>query len=185
MNTRRGVSLAELLVVLSGCAVILSLTGQLMHRAMRTQSETRHFFDLERTADRLASDFRRDIRAARSVAAEDSERGEGALAALELNDDVSVEYLRQGAIVVRTAMRPGGQSSREEYPLSAAMDVRIEVEGSPQRATLSVVCATPEAPKAGSLQMSRCEPLIDVRAVAIVGRDHRFEQNADREEGKP
>ena len=53
-HRRRGVSLTELLVVMTACTVVMTLTSQLICRVMRIQVESRAHVDVERNAMRLA-----------------------------------------------------------------------------------------------------------------------------------
>lgn len=58
---RRGVSLIELLVVMSAATVILTLSTGLIHRIMHAQSKARGLAEIERTTLRLGNRFRRDV----------------------------------------------------------------------------------------------------------------------------
>jgi hypothetical protein len=68
MPIRRGISLVELMLTLSACCVILTMSAALIHRALHAQSKSRRFFDGERNAQRLGESFRRDVHAATSAA---------------------------------------------------------------------------------------------------------------------
>ena len=65
----RGISLVELLMAMGGVSLVLTSSAMLLHGVMRAQSESRRFFDDERTSARLARQFRVDVHAAAQVAA--------------------------------------------------------------------------------------------------------------------
>ena len=54
---RRGVSLVELLVVMSAATVILTLSTGLIHRIMHAQSKARVLADMERTTHAAGRQF--------------------------------------------------------------------------------------------------------------------------------
>lgn len=183
MNLRRGTSLIELMVVVTGCAAFLSLSGQLLHRAMRTQSESRRCFDAERTAWRLAKDFRRDANAALAATTAADDVGAGGLLRLELPGERIVAYRRDGASIVRTEKQGDDAASRETYSLPTATAIAVEFNESTRLATLSIG-SDPEdeaAPPPTRLRDAR----IDVEAVAAVGRDRRFSAANASEEATP
>ena len=75
MTHRRAASLAELLVIMSACTIILTTSVQLIHRAMHSQSASRVFFDCERSAQRLSQQFRSDVHEATSGKIKDGAAG--------------------------------------------------------------------------------------------------------------
>jgi len=182
MTTRRGTTLVELLIVMTGCAAFLSLSGQLLHRALKTQSESRRFFDAERTAWRLAEDFRRDVHAA-DAATTDGAGGAESLLRLELPEHRVVVYTREGASIVRTLTRPDGPAARELYPLPARSAIEVEVDDAGRLVTLLIEAeeADPEAPPPTRINEAR----IHVEAVAQLGRDGRFDAADAGEEVTP
>ena len=107
MNHRRGISLIELIVVISGVSVVLGVSVGLLHRVMRTQSNTRHFFDSERAAMRLSGQFRKDIHAASEVFVSDNSTEGKPLIHLTLHDGWAVDYFTSTTAVVRTSSKEG------------------------------------------------------------------------------
>lgn len=171
MNRRRGASLVELLVVVSSTAAILSLSAELIYRGMRTQSESRRFFDGERAAWRLAKDFRNDAHAASEATVAPEAVGADGLIRLEQADGRVVVYRRDGAKIVRMASSPGAAESREEYPLAAGTTAEVQFDDATRLATLSVVKEPADA--AAAPPRSVREAPIELEVLAIVGRDHR------------
>ena len=67
MTKRRGVTLTELLVVLSVCSVVMTISIALIQRAMHAERRSRTFFNLQRSSLRLADQFRADVRQASAI----------------------------------------------------------------------------------------------------------------------
>jgi hypothetical protein len=185
MNTRRGASLIELLVILSASTVVLTLTGVLLHRAMRIQTLSRAHVDAERTTLRLSEQFRSDVHQARALSSQPGNDGEVFLR-LELADGRVAEYSRTNGAVLRSESGGDRPTWREEYAIPGAGALRIEQESAPQRLVMTIILKPAERPvpngqaPAGTrfVPMSLC-------AEAVVGRDLRFAtQPASREAQK-
>jgi hypothetical protein len=180
MKTRRGTTLIELMVVITGCAALLSLSGQLLHRALKNQSESRRYFDLEHTAWRLAHDFRRDVNAAETATTPDAD---DALLRLELPADRRVAYSRDGASLVRTLTRADGPPARETYALPEGAVVAVEFDEQAQLITLSVTGESTKNDQAPPTRINDARLAVD--AVAQLNRDGRFEASGRGEEETP
>ena len=186
MRRRRGFSLIELIAVMSGCSVVLSMSAALLHRAMQTQAQTRYFFESERTALRLSGDFRRDVNRAVTAEAGDSSLADGVFLQLQLDEGQEVEYRRRSEAVVRTLSRAGEPVSREEYLLSSDMEIAVSEEASSRRILLSITTDPrrkfrrnlPTAVAAASIR----EAPISLQVSAVVGRDRRFALAASGQE---
>jgi hypothetical protein len=178
MRRRRGISLIELLAVLSGCSVVLGLTASLLHQTMRAQSHTRDFFDVERNAQRLARQFRSDVHAAAADSIDDGnadEASDGDLLRLRLPDGETITYQRAAEKIIRIASQRDAPTAREEYALSELMEIDVREADSPQRFVLSIT-STP-------LQPSRDVPsspaniraaTVNLEVEAAPARDLRF-----------
>jgi hypothetical protein len=178
MTIRRGATLIELLVVMTSCATFLSLSGQLLHRALKAQSESRRFFDAERTAWRLAHDFRRDVHAADAATTGDAV-DEDVLLRLELPDGGMVDYRCEGARVVRLLKRPDEQPSRETYGLPPGAAVSVEVEDATRLVTLLIEA---EKPAPGALPPTSVNNArLRLESVALAGRNAQWKP----QEGDP
>jgi hypothetical protein len=187
MIRRRGTSLVELLTVISGCAILLSLCGVLMHRSMQTQARTRYFFAVERTAMRLADQFRADVHRASGVETLDDELNDGAFLQLELPEGETVEYRREGASVVRLRSRDGEVVAREVFPLASVGELSLEEEEEPPRLVLTIA-ADPEdsLPSLDRPAAGVRESPISFQVAAVVGRDRRHAAaDADDQEASP
>src|SRR2546423_5521940 len=126
---RRGVSLVELLVVMSAATVILTTTAALMHRIMLAHSKSRAFVDCERTSLRLANAFRSDVHQAISATTTDEPPPEGIFLQLELPAGQRLEYHREASAVARI-LRDGERiASRETFSFPAGIDIAIKKDG--------------------------------------------------------
>src|SRR5262245_16262682 len=114
-KTRRGVSLTELMVLMSATTMILSMSAMLLHRAMRVQVDSRAFADAERSAARLSRQFREDVHAATSAVLEKSKLNKDVFVQLKLPVGESIEYSRVNGNVRRSVIRSGKVAAREGF----------------------------------------------------------------------
>jgi hypothetical protein len=138
MKSRRGISLAELLLTMSACTVVLTTSATLIHRALHTQSRTRSFGNSQRSAMRLADSFRRDVHAARSATIGDAAQDGSPLILLEMTGGQSVEYRQDGGRIERLHKAGGGVTAREAFGFPAGSQAKAE-QPSPQLVRLSIV----------------------------------------------
>lgn len=166
----RGASLGELLAVLTGLGVAMAVATGLVHTGMRQQSISRLELERDRTAMRLARDFREDVRQAASVrlanAAEDAELeaaddGTRSLVQLTLTDGRRIDYrtTRQGVTRLR-----GGDERRvhEDYVFGVPMDW----DATRDNGCLVLSGVTPE--QSDRPHMPRASAPLDVRVVAAI-----------------
>jgi hypothetical protein len=183
---RRGISLVEVITLMSGVTLILTMTGTLLHRAMQTQLQTRHFFDGERNALRLSNQFRAEVHQARSASINESASADGELLRLELEGNETVAYQRQQESVWRVLSRDDQPVSREEYRLGAAGEISVRREESPSRLVLTVEAekdAPPPGPNDPPARV-RDAPL-SFQAEAVLSRDRRYAEPAAGQGGAP
>jgi type II secretory pathway component PulJ len=136
MTTRRAMSLVELLVLMSAASLVLTMSAALLHRAMRTQSESRAFYDAERCATRLARQLRRDAHQATAASVENAGQDSNVFLRLQLADQNTVEYSRSGSDLLRTSSA-AGKVSREAFAFPSRIELNIRQEGS--RLLLTIV----------------------------------------------
>ncbi|MFV2067973.1 MAG: type II secretion system protein J [Pirellulales bacterium] len=147
LPTRRlGTSFVELLVVMSTATVILTTSATLIHRILHAQSKAYAFFDVQRSALRLSSQFRRDVRQATDA----SIRGEGAEAVLTLPSagDQLVQYRLVDGDVLRVLSIQGTAVSQEEFTFPADTEWILEERTDPRRLILTL--AARPSKKAGT-----------------------------------
>ena len=175
----RGISLVELLMAMGGVSLVITSSAMLLHGVMRAQSESRRFFDDERTSARLARVFRADVHAAAQVAAPAGER----LVAFTLPDGGTIEYRHSAdhRQIERRLLTPGNEApvAREDYSLAgpcaavvtvAERQIHLELgaEGADGALAPPGVVRPPRTPA----EAKRKPPALVVEAV--LGRDLRF-----------
>lgn len=170
MNRRAGISLIEMLIVISVMSITLGLAVMTIGFLMRAESGATQAFAASNMLSRLAADFRRDARAAREAEiGADDEPGE---LRLILPEGRTVIYRGNGRSVERLVRQEEKLRQREVYRLGSE---RIEfqvTEEEPRLASLSVttrlkaVTNTEGAPAGTRV----------VRIEAVLGRDRRFER---------
>ena len=183
INSRRAVSLVELLVVMSACTVVISLTGGFLCRVMRIQVESRSRVDVERNALRLSDQFRRDVHQARSVEVRDTDARGGVFLRLQFADGKHAKYSRRQGTVLRQASGVRNQVSREEYVFPAACQLTIAEIGTPKRIVL-MMASGPHDDVSGDDKPIALPVRVPVslHVESLVGRDLRFALATMREE---
>jgi type II secretory pathway pseudopilin PulG len=186
MRTHRGTTLIELLVIMSATTVVLSLTSVLLHRAMRTQQQARAQADVERSALRLAEQFRRDVHQARAADVDEANLGNDVFLLLDLVDDRTAAYSLVDGTVLRVLSQENKPVAREEFAFPAQCQLDIRQAESPTRFVLTITAAASQIPAADVKQPLRMSPIpASFQAEAVVGRDLRFAAvAADREESE-
>jgi hypothetical protein len=161
MRSRRATSLAQLMVVMSACSVILTMSAELIHRMMRTQSKARSFFDIERSTVRLSHQFRRDAHAAIAATADDVSLNKGIFLRLRLPDEQTVEYQHQNQNVIRVLSKSGKPVSREEFSFPSTIKLSFREEASPRRFILAITAEPEQTPS------SNDHPPLSLQAVPV------------------
>jgi type II secretory pathway pseudopilin PulG len=183
ISKRRGAfSLAEMLVVMSVCTVILTMSTSIIQRAMQAQLRTRSYFDVERNALRLSDQFRRDVHQATAADVANS-ADSGVLLRLALPSGQIVEYRHAEGMVLRTLSRSGASQSHEEYSFTSSTETGIREENAPRRFVLTIASDPhEEGPVAKGRPGKFHEPPVSVRVEASLGRDWWFAETAADQE---
>lgn len=145
MNRRRAISLIELLLTMSACSVILTMSATLIHRAMHAQSKARAIFDGERAALRLSEHFRRDVHAATAAETDGMSLGAGVVLRLTLPDRQTIEYRRAEGTVQRILIAGNATQAREEFKFPAGT-LAVVHKVSPSLLTLSITTPLEQPP---------------------------------------
>ncbi|WP_254512295.1 hypothetical protein [Anatilimnocola floriformis] len=125
MKHRRGISLVELIVVMSGCAVLLSLSAALLQRVMQAQIRSRSDADLQRTLLRLDQMVRSDVHAAADAEVDPAKLPTGVVLRLALPDSV-IEYRQQKTELQRVQLSGNDIKSRETFSLPREIALEIK-----------------------------------------------------------
>lgn len=175
----RGISLVELLMAMGGICVVITTTAMLLHGVMRAQSESRHFFDDERTSARLARRFRADVHAAERIA----DGSAGVITTLELPGGESIEYrLADDSRGIQRRLLASGDplpTARDDYPFAGPCAAVVSVAGpllvleiGAEGGDGTLAAPGTVAPPRTPTEARRKPPALVVEA--ILGRDLRF-----------
>lgn len=126
MHKRRGISLVELLVTMSACCIILTMSATLIHRMLHVQSRSRAFQNAERSALRLERSLRRDAHQTREVIPNKEPQQAELLLQFELPKQQRVEYRQADGQVSRLLLEGDRVIAREDFAFPATTTFRVE-----------------------------------------------------------
>jgi prepilin-type N-terminal cleavage/methylation domain-containing protein len=185
MRSHRGFSLVELLLALSACGVILTLSTGLIECIMRAEMRARKYVHVERTALRLASMFRNDVWQASEAAISSDDNKAGQVLRLTLAAGRSLEYRQQSGTIVRTLLDGEQVISRDSFAFPIEAEIQFE-QTSPR---LVLLCVTkPPAPTGSepeALPHHAFAPPVHLEISARVARDGPFQRDSLEKEGHP
>jgi hypothetical protein len=184
-GTRRGISILELIVVLSASTVVLSLSSVLLQRVMRIHIQSRADLAVERTVLRLSEQFRRDVHQARAAVTNRAELGENTVLRLTFADDEPVEYSYDSGILERVQSKGGNRLAREEFAFPANSDLTIESPGTPQRLILTITTSRSTDGDEQRVPARKLTIPLGVQIEAVVGSDWQFAGAAPPTEAQP
>jgi hypothetical protein len=163
---RRGYALIEMVLVIGGLTIILSLCGGLLHTLLRLDRAGRDSLSDATTLARLARQFRQDVRASR-------EAKPGGPGSLELTrpDGPSVSYRIEAGRLLREEREKGAVRRRESYGVTRLGPVAFDADGSIVRLML-------EKRPAGPVALARPAVMVEAaldkdRATARNGGDQK------------
>ncbi|WP_425614074.1 type II secretion system protein J [Anatilimnocola sp. NA78] len=159
-TNRTGVTLVELLVTMSACAVLLTLSITLLHRMLHVQKRAIAATDIQRTLWRLETTFRSDVHRAQPAESEPNAH-ETLLIRLQLKPNQIVEYRSEEAALERVLLTKGELTSRERFAFSQSIQATVSRD---QAGLVALAITTKDIPVAGS-------PIAFLVA-ATPGRDH-------------
>lgn len=166
---RRGSLLAKMVIVMSCLSILITLSGSLLFRLFRQQSDMTLDIVQTGTWARMARDFRTDVHNAKSVRPT-GDNGD----ALELSvEDGTVTWLAAEESVRRIHRPSDSQTTIEETPgeryLCREAGARFSLSETDGRGSLAVLQVNPAEPSNGQVEART----LTVRAA--VGLDRRFE----------
>jgi hypothetical protein len=168
---RKGISLGELLIVMSAAMIILTISATLMHRIMHTYSKTRAFVDVERTSLRLANTFRSDVHQATAATTTDPPASGDTFLRLTVAGSQRVEYRRDKGTITRVLLDGDRLVSRETFALSPAMDVVVKKDGD-RLVALAITAGSGEGTSTGNDSTLPAYAIpVNVRIEAVLNRD--------------
>ena len=161
----RGVTLVEMLVVVTAASVLLGLVTVVLHTTFRAERKLRDQLALHRTIDRLARQFRADVHAAGSQRQAD----EGQRLILNLPGQQAAEYRITDTRIIRTLQQNAHVRHREAYALPTGVTAQWESITDDERSVTAIVIIRGSDPKNKAAQRT-------IRIEATPGRDRRFVQ---------
>jgi hypothetical protein len=164
----------ELLLVMSACTVVLTLSSALIVRAMRTQMQSRAYGDAERNALRLSEQFRQDVHAAKSAATSNAAQRGNAFLKLQLATGQQVNYYLADGTVQRQKSGNSHPSSRESFVFPAGIELSVRELSLPPRISLAVwLDPASEVSSEIPRQISLIPP-VSLHVEAVLGHDLRL-----------
>ncbi len=167
----RGISLVELVVVMSAATVILTISAALLHRMLLTHSAARAFTDVERTSLRLANTLRSDVHQARSATTTEAPVTEGPFLQLELPSDQRIEYRHEQTEVLRILLDDERIVAHEAFRFQQEIEVAARKDG-PRLLTVSIQSHQPSAKSedGGPASAAHAVP-VHLHVQAVINRD--------------
>lgn len=156
MIKRRAFTLIELSVSMTAGSALLIMAIGLLHQSMSLASTARERSDHQRTLNRLAQEFRRDVHRAAQCTTTSTDRMQ-----LRMPDASEITYVVSDNRVTRRQPRDGGPDRRESFEFGSSATATFESLTEPNRAVLVVV----DRPHP-SIDRTR----IDRKVAAVVGR---------------
>lgn len=171
MKRPRGVSLIELIVVMTVATVVMGVAVGVLYTLMRIEGTTREHLRLRTAQGRLGQQFRRDVHAAISFTTPDGEAGGKTSGGweLQLAADRVVRYRVEEDKLVRTEAGGGDGEARESFALGSDATVTIRIEDDSKPTIVSLLIARGDEAVEPSAAAA-------VRVDAVLARDHRFRE---------
>lgn len=169
-RNRRGLSLIEMLVVITASAIVIGMVAGMIQMLIRAERAAQDHLVRTATADQLARSFRQHVRAA--VQADSEQRDGTATLQLKVGENAEVEFRSRKDAVIRIDREAGQVRRQEKYSLPARSVARFETHDDAGTTTVSlVVIHQPSATEQA--------PTRELRVEATLGRDHRFVPRGD------
>jgi hypothetical protein len=186
IRSRRAVSLVELLVVMSACTGVLTLSSVLLVRTMRIQMQSRAHGDAERNSLRLSDHFRRNVHQAKSAVSSRGELEGDVFLRLQLADGQQVEYSRIGNTVLRLSTENNDRVSRQEFAFPADCKLSVHELESPPRLALTITTEQGfSAPFDGNKASRTFAIPVSLHVEANLGRNLRYAKTTEAEDVVP
>ena len=165
-SARRGITIIEVLVVVTGVAMLLGLCAVSIQVLMKVNSDVQGRYGASVALERLARQLRDDAHASETagITADQKKVGKAAGLRLAFGPDHFVVYESGDGGVVRTESRAGKAVRHEKYSLARGAVARFELRDEGSRQLVALVMTRP----AGT---SQTEPPRPLEVVALQGKD--------------
>jgi hypothetical protein len=145
MSRRNGVSLVELIVVMSGASIILSLSAGLIHRVMHAETKARNLAAVERTSLGLTDAVRRDVHRAANAVVDAEQLTDGVFLQLQTSSTGRAEYRRESQTIHRLQLDSHQIIAREQFLFPSDFDLQVRSE-KPGIVVLTLTSHKPDNP---------------------------------------
>jgi hypothetical protein len=165
-SARRGITIIEVLIVVTGVAMLLGLCAVSIQVLMKLNADVQGRYGEGVALERLARQLREDAHASETAQMTVDEKKPGKPAGLRLLFEPNhvVVYDSGDGGVVRTESRAGKAVRHERYALARGAGVRFELRDEGSRRLVALVMTRP----AGK---SQTEPPRPLEVVALTGKD--------------
>jgi hypothetical protein len=166
-SARRGITIIEVLVVVTGVAVLLGLCAVSIQLLMRLNADVQGRYGTAVALERLARQIREDAHASETAQINlDDNKKSGTPAGLRLifEPDHNVVYASGDGGVVRTESRRGKVVRHEKYTLARGGGARFELRDEGSRRLVVLVMTRP-------VGKSQADPPRPLEVVALQGKD--------------
>jgi hypothetical protein len=163
-SSRRGITILEIMVVMTGVAVMLALCAVTIHLLMRLSDDGHTRLSASVSLERLGRQVRQDAHASDTAQLDQKAAGKTASLRLSLEPNHDVLYQPQRREVVRVETQDGKLSRRESYSLPPGSDSRFELRDEGAR-RLVVLVVTHDSGK------DPIEPPRPMEVAALQGKD--------------
>jgi type II secretory pathway component PulJ len=170
VRARRGITIIEVIVVMTGVATLLGLCAVTLQLLLRLNADSQSRLAAATVLERLASQFRADVHAADNVQLVEKAGGPPAPAAslrLATGSRLLVTYEARAGRVDRVESGTGRPTRHESYALDRGALVRFEHRDDGPRRLLAMVVTT----RAGKESVDPPHP---VEVLAMPGKDRRM-----------
>jgi hypothetical protein len=175
MKARSAISLGELLVVMSLCSVVLTMSMQIIQRAMQAHLRAKEYLSIERNVLRLSRQFRCDVHEATeaSLISENPDTGLAgeAVVSLPSRDGNVIQYRRTARGILRVVLSGEEVAAREEFRLPPSCDLRLEEAPTPRRLVLSITSGPTTVPRDEGPAFDAHAIPLQFHAEAVLGRN--------------
>ena len=170
MIQRRGLSLIEMLVVMTVSVAVVGLVAGMIRLLMKADRAAEDHLVRSGAVDQLSDSFRQHVRAAREAKTVQQDGADKLQ--LKLDEARTVEFLAREQVVIRSEREAGQIRRQDRYTVPVGSAVRFEVQSDEKSTTVSLVLAR-------RLGQPDRGPPRELRVHAMLGRDLRFVAKGD------
>jgi type II secretory pathway component PulJ len=165
-SARRGFTLLEMLIVITGVTALLGLCAVSIQLLFRMSADSQSRMTTALTVDRLARQLRADVHGceAAQLAGDDKAPAQPPYLSLSLESGHEVTYSPRAESVVRTETRAGKTIRHEEFVFGRSRAARLEVRDDALGRWVVLVLVH-------GLERNRTDPPRPVEVIALAGKD--------------